>query len=419
MLHSPPGPRSLELSHRIRQAEAPGINTLYRDQPSILWQEARGANVLDVDGNRFVDFTSGFGVASIGHRHPDVVQALRRQSGRLIHGLGDAMGHPYRLDLAERLIEIAPIEDAQVYFAVSGADAVEIAIKTSILSSGRPGILAFEPAYHGLTLGALAATSRSLFRQPFDQNLQPFVQRLPYACEPSAIESALRETPEIGGLLLEPIAGREGVLFPPPGWLRRVAEVCHQNEVLLLVDEVFTGFGRTGHRFAVEAENVRPDLLCCGKALAGGLPIGVVLGRRDVLSSWSTPGEARHTATFVANPLTCAAALASLEVLQRDRLSERARDLGEEIRPRLLHWTQRFETLSDVRGHGLLWGLEFHRAEAAGRFTQAAHRRGVLLLAGGPEGRVAQLVPPLTIHRTQLLKSLELLEESLEETQNS
>lgn len=421
ILTPPPGPRCRALSQDLRRYEAPGINTLpATGKPAaVLWQEARGANVLDADGNRYVDLTAGFGVASVGHRHPRVVAAVRRQSGRLLHGLGDAAAHPGRVALAAELAARAPVDDAVVYFAVSGADAVEIALKTALLASGRPEIVVFDPSYHGLTLGALAASSRPAFRQPFAPYLHRRLHRLPFACPPAAIAELLDERPAIGCLLLEPIVGREGVLVPPEGWLPAVAAICRQRRVLVVADEIFTGFGRTGRLFAVEHEGVRPDLLCCGKALAGGLPIGVVLGERSLMDAWSAPGEARHTATFVAHPLACAAGLAVLEVLAQEDLVGRAARWGERLGRRLATWPRRFAAVRACRGRGLLWGIELTTATAAGRLSHAARQRGLWLLAGGASGRVAQLAPPLVITDRQLDWALDLLEQLCAELDRS
>lgn len=415
----PPGPRSRELSLRLAGLEAPGINTLFGGEPSLLWEEAHGANVLDVDGNLYLDMTSGFGVAAVGHAHPEVVRAVREQAGVLLHGLGDVHAHPRRVALAERLVRLAPVDDPQVFFAISGAEAVEIALKTAIASNhrgGRSGIIAFEPSYHGMTLGALAVTSRPAFRAPFETHLHTHVRRLPFGVDPERIDAALRPA-DVAAVIVEPIVGREGILVPPPGWLATLAELCRASGTVLIADEIFTGFGRTGTLFAVEAEGVRPDLLCCGKALGGGLPVAAVVGRRDLFCAWETPGEALHTATFLANPLACAAALAVLDIMEREALAERAARLGPAVGTRLAGWRERFpETVADVRGRGLLWGIELTTVERAKRWTAEALARGVLMLAGGPEGRVAQIVPPLVISEEQLAVALDLLEESLEGT---
>ena len=424
IVHPPPGPRSRALALDLERLEAPGVNTVAGGagaEPPILWDTARGANVHDIDGNRYVDLTSGFGVAAVGHRHPRVVAAVRRQAGRLLHGLGDVHAHPLRVALAARLVGLAPVDEPQVFFAVSGAEAVEIALETALAATGRPGIVAFEPSYHGLTLGALAVTSRPAFRAPFAPYLHPHVRRIPFGCPLATVASALATTSgsstsaasPVGAVLVEPIVGREGVLPPPPGWLAGMARLCREAGAVLIADEIFTGFGRTGRLFAVEAEGVRPDILCCGKALGGGLPIAAVLARRSLLQVWNTPGEALRTSTFLANPVACAASLAVLDVLEQDELPARAARLGAQVAARLAGWSDRLPAVAAVRGRGLLWGVELSSRQAAGAWVAAARRRGVLILAGGPEGRVAQLVPPLTIAEPQLTGALDLLEEAL------
>ncbi|HEY4594513.1 MAG TPA: aspartate aminotransferase family protein [Thermoanaerobaculia bacterium] len=408
----PPGPRSRELSAALGNLEAPGVNTISGgggNQPAILWEEARGANVRDVDGNIYIDLTSGFGVAAVGHRHPRVVEAVREQAGRLLHGLGDVMAHPLRVELARRLVALAPVDDPQVFFAISGAEAVEIALKTALGSTGRPGILAFEPSYHGLTLGALNVTSREDFRAPFAAHLHGHVRRLPFAGDLARVEEALKGG-GIGAAIVEPIVGREGVLIPPDGWLSGLAALCRKHGALLIADEIFTGFGRTGALFAVEHEGVRPDILCCGKALGGGLPIAAVIARRDHFRCWEIPGEALHTATFLANPLACAAALAVLDILKEENLPARAVRLGHTLGHRLSTWLGHVPAVEEIRGRGLLWGVQLRTAETAKEWMLAAWSRGVLLLAGGPEGRVAQLVPPLTIREEQLAGAVGILE---------
>lgn len=412
----PPGPRSRALARELDACEAPGVNTLVSCaeglRPGVAWAEARGSNVLDVDGNRFLDLTAGFGVAAVGHRHPRVVDAVRRQSGRLIHGLGDVHPHPLRAELAGRLARIAPVDEPRVYFGISGAEAVEIALKTALLATGRPGVAAFAPAYHGLTLGALAATTRPAFREPFAAWRGVPVHRLPYGADPEDLERVL---PDCAALLFEPVVGREGGLFPPPGWLAEITRRARRHGVAVISDEIFAGFGRTGHWFGVDADGVRPDLLVCGKALGGGLPIAAVIGRRQLMDRWSTPGEALHTATFVAHPLACAAALASLDVLEEEELPARAADLGARLAQRLRSWPERFAGAHEVRGRGLFQVVELADATLAGSVVERLRGRGVLALAGGPEGRVLQITPPLTIAERQLETAMELVEETLED----
>ncbi|HEY0781539.1 MAG TPA: aminotransferase class III-fold pyridoxal phosphate-dependent enzyme, partial [Thermoanaerobaculia bacterium] len=303
-------------------------------------------------------------------------------------------------------------------FAVSGAEAIEIALKTALKATGRAGVLAFDPAYHGLTAGALAITSRAAFREPFAAHLQPHVRRLPFGCAwndvAASLAAASADAHPIGAIAVEPIVGREGVLLPPRGWLAKLARLARENGALLVIDEIFTGFGRIGALFACQEEGVQPDLLCCGKALGGGLPIAAVLGRRALFAVWETPGEALHTATFLANPLACAAALAVLDVLAEEALPQRAARLGVEVGGRLAAWPQRFAGIvRAVRGRGLLWGVELASRQAAKDLVAGALHRGVLALAGGPAGRVLQIVPPLSIPETSLDTALALLEAEL------
>ncbi len=410
----PPGPKSRALSRRLQRREAPGVNTLYRGKPSLAWERARGSNVLDVDGNRYVDLTAGFGAAAVGHAHPAVLRALRHQSARLLHGLGDVHSHRPRVELAEALCRLAPVDSPQVHFALSGSEAVEIALKTALLATGKPGILAFAGAYHGLTFGALAATSRDAFRAPFLSHLTSHVERAPFGAPLEALDEVLARG-AFGCLLVEPILGREGIVLPPAGWLPALATLARRHGALLVADEIFTGFGRSGRLFAVEHDSVRPDLLCCGKAHGGGMPIAAVIGRREHLAHWQTPGEALHTATFVAHPGACATALAVLDIVRRERLPQRAARFGRHVESRLAPLRARAGVRA-VRGRGLLWAIELDDAGLAGAAAERALRRGVILLAGGPHGRVLQIAPPLVITERQLAVALDILLAVLDET---
>lgn len=411
----PPGPESRRLARQLARYEAPGINTLGPDGTTLVWEEARGSNVLDVDGNRFIDLTAGFGVAAVGHRHPAVVAAIRKQSGLLLQGLADVHAHRLRPLLAQKLARLAPVSDPQVFFAVSGSDAIEIALKTALLATGRSGVLAFDPAYHGLSLGALQVTSRDTFRRPFAAHFHSHEQRLPFGCSAETLDRWFERNPGTACVIVEPVVGREGVLVPPRGWLAHLRHLCDEHGVLLIADEVLTGFGRTGSWFACQAENVEPDLLCCGKALGGGLPIAAVVGSRRSLASWKSEGEALHTGTFVAHPVACAAALATLGVLKSDRLAQRAARLGRKVSRAIEDWPDRFSSVVEVRGRGLFWGVELQDSSVAHRLTRALAQRGLLALAGGPEGCVLQLIPPLVIAESQLTLALEIVASALDE----
>ncbi|MEO7795886.1 MAG: aminotransferase class III-fold pyridoxal phosphate-dependent enzyme, partial [Thermoanaerobaculia bacterium] len=284
--------------------------------------------------------------------------------------------------------------------------------------TGRRRLIAFDPGYHGLTLGALAATSRPEFRAPFAAQLSPHVDRLPFGCPLERVAELLAPRGEtasdVAALLVEPIVGREGVLEPPAGWLAGVARLCREAGVVFILDEILTGFARTGRRFACDHEAVRPDLLCCGKALGGGLPIAAVVGRADLMRAWKTGGEALHTGTFVAHPLACAAALATLEVVEEERLAERAAAIGGEIATALGDAIPKdFAAGAELRGRGALWGLELPDADTAARLVDSLRQRGLLLLRGGPSGRVVELLPPLVISDAQLRYALAAIREAL------
>jgi 4-aminobutyrate aminotransferase-like enzyme len=406
-----PGPRAQSAARRLDAAEAPGINTLVDGGTAMLWEEALGSNVLDIDGNRYIDLTAGFGVAAVGHRHPAVVSAVKRQADRLIHGLGDVYAHPMRLELAERLCKLAPMDETRAYFAASGADAVEIALKTGRLYSGRSEVLTFTPAYHGTTLGALQGTSRPAFRTPFTEPLDDLIHRLPHGAGLEDLQRVLDRHPAIGTCLIEPVIGREATRWPPSDWLAGVAAACRKHDVVLAVDEIFTAFGRCGAWFVSTEVGIEPDLICCGKALGGGLPIAAVLGKNEVMASWQTQGEARHTATFVAHPLACAAALATLDVIENEGLIQRAQEVGGRFGLRLEPLKQQ-RGIVDVRGTAMLWGVELDGRERAAGLCRHLLERGVLALGGGASGTVLQIAPPLVVTERQLDYAADSLIES-------
>ena len=325
-----PGPRSRELARCLRRVESPNVTYLAPDFP-VFWEEAKGCLVTDVDGNRFLDVTAAFGVASVGHSHPRVVAAVRAQAEKLLHGMGDVHPSEVKVRLCERVAELVPLPHPQVILGQNGGDAVEAALKTAMLATGRPGVLAFEGGYHGLTYGALDVTARADFRTPFQPQLGRFTRHLPYGCPLEHVRAHLTDhTP--GAILAEPIQGRGGIVVPPPGWLRGLREVCSETNTLLILDEIFTGWGRTGDWFACDHEKVIPDILCVGKAMGGGLPISACVASTDLMASWGeSTGEALHTSTFLGNPVACAAALAALDVLEEEDLPGRALQGGQSL----------------------------------------------------------------------------------------
>ena len=407
----------------------------------IAWAAARGANVVDVDGNVYVDLTGGFGAALVGHRNPRVVRAIERQSRRLVHALGDAAPHPERARLAAELSARGPVRGGRVYFAGSGAEAVDLALKTAHLATGRPGVVAFEGAYHGTSLGALRATSRPAFRAPFEEALAPATLRVPFAdpyrppyrvSEASVgrvcLEAALARIdawigdlskPRLGAMILEPVQGREGVVVPPRGWLAALGRAARERGLLVVADEVLTGGGRTGPMWA--SGPLEPDLALVGKGIGGGMPLAALVGRREVMAAWEGEGEARHTTTFLAHPLAVAAARAALDEIRARDLPRRARAIGRLLRVELDRIRRKHGSVGDARGAGALWGIDFVADRAtrepdpalAKSVAQGLAARGYLALAGGRNGNVIALTPPLTITDRQIAGFLGSLDASL------
>lgn len=433
-----PGPASRALGARLATVESRNI-TRITDEGPIFWSAARGANVEDADGNVYVDLTAGFAVAAAGHANPRVAAAIAAQAGRLAHGLGDVYPPDVKVALLERLAAIAPGDLGVTILASAGAEAVEAALKTACLATGRPGVLAFTGAYHGLTYGALACTWREEFRDPFQPQLFAGVRFAPYpyafhwggsgdvaAAALAAVRRILDEaasTPlPIGCVLVEPIQGRGGIVEPPAGFLPGLRRLCDDRGLVLVFDEIYCGLGRTGRWFACEHEGVVPDILVVGKALSGALPLSAAIGTPRVMAAWPpSAGEAIHTSTFLGNPVSCAAAIAQLDEIEERGLVARAEELGRRLRRRLDAWPARFAGVGEVRGRGLMQGVELvepgpGRAPATARalrIADAALRRGVLLLTEGPAANVLAFTPPLVITEAQLDCALDVLEEEL------
>jgi len=409
-----PGPRSRALGERLARVECRDTTCLV-PEPPIFWDRAEGANVVDVDGNRFVDLGAGFGVACAGHAHPRIVRAVQAQAARCLHAMGDVHPPAVKVELLEALADRFPGGgEARAILGSSGSDAVEAALETALLATGRAGVLAFEGGYHGLSLGALDVTHRPEFRAPFRERLPG---RAAFAAYGDAEDAArcLAEAPEpIGAVVVEPIQGRGGERIPPPGFLRELRALCDRAGALLVVDEIYTGCGRTGHFFACEAEGVIPDLLLVGKGLSSGMPISACVGRAAVLDAWpASRGEALHTQTFLGHPPSCAAALASLAVIEEEKLVERSRVLGESSLSRLRRGLAGSDRVAEVRGRGLMLGIECRRPEDAQQACREALRRGVIAIVSGAHGEVVSITPPLVIGEAALAAGLDLLVELL------
>ena len=396
-----PGPRSRELAAKLRAHESRNVTFIADDWP-VFWQRAEGVNVWDVDGNRFLDLTSAFGVSGLGHTNAAVRAALVAQSGELMHAMGDVHPTAVKAELCARLSALTferwGAGAGKTILGNSGFEAVEAALKTALLHSGKPGVLAFSGGYHGLGFGALTTTGLPYFREPFRAQLAEFAQFAPYPSGDDADLAALRREIEatirvgtIGCILVEPIQGRGGCVVPPRGFLPMLRAVCDAHGVLLVLDEIYTGFNRTGALFACEHSGVVPDLFCLGKALTSGFPLSACVGRAGVMDAWpESRGEALHTSTFLGNPLGCAMALASLEQHARPETAALVRERGGKLRAALL-------PLGDVRGLGLMLGVEVANAALAVQIVKRALCDGILILADAPAGDVLSFAPPFAI----------------------
>lgn len=414
-----PGPRSRELTKALRSFESRNVTFVDRDFP-IFWESASGATVTDVDGNRYIDLTGAFGVANTGHSNPYVAAAIADQAARLMHGMGDVHPTEVKVQLLEALARIAPGDLGKTFLASTGAEAVEAALKTAMLATGKFAFAAYRGAYHGLSLGTLPVAGIEKFRAPFAPYVAqrtlfleyPHADRSPDQGLGAALEQAqraLRARDDLAALVVEPLQGRGGCIVPPAGYLRGLREICDSLGILLVFDEIYTGFGRTGTMFACEREGVVPDILCAGKAMANGFPISAAIARPAIMDVWpESPGEALHTSTYLGNPMACAAALANLGEIERLQLPQRANELGARLGERL-EALRANDAVIDVRGRGLMWGIELAGVQHAERAVKDALKAGVILLQAGPAGNVLSITPPLVISEEQLARAIEVV----------
>ena len=426
LLTAIPGPRSAALADELAHAECPALTARRARRAErtgaahdpIVWSEALGANVRDVDGNVFVDLTGAFGAALFAHEHPPIIDAVREQLPRLAHALGDVQPSDRKIELLSALAKLAPFP-ARVILGLSGADAIEAALKTCALATGRPGIIAFDGGYHGLSHGPLAACGYGEgFRDPFLAQLNPHVRFAPFARSErersdalAALERAIASLHgRAGTLLLEPLQGRGGVHVPAAGFLAAAAELARAHGMLVVVDEIYTGLGRTGEPFAHARERMHVDVICLGKGLGGGLPISACIGREEVMAAWGDPrSEAIHTSTFLGNPLACAAALATLRELA-------SADLCALVRAREARLRAAIEPLGlQLRGRGLLLGIELGAPERVLSAMRALLERGYITLPAGAPPSVLCLTPPACLSDAQITGFAAALAASLEE----
>jgi 4-aminobutyrate aminotransferase/(S)-3-amino-2-methylpropionate transaminase len=429
-----PGPRSKALLERRLQAVPRGV---FGTVP-IFVDAAGGAIVRDVDGNSLIDLGAGLAVLNTGNTSRAVVEAAREQLDRFTHTCFHVtLNEPY-VELAERLNALVPGTDPRrTMFVNSGAEAVENAVKISRFFTKRPGVVVVDHAFHGRTVLAMSMTAKAM---PYKRGLGPFAPEVyrvpfayPYRCPTGAAPEECGEScaaraidvmdsqigpDSIACLVVEPVLGEGGFVVPGSGFLPRLAEYCREHGILFVADEVQTGIGRTGRWFGIEHEGIVPDLVTTAKSLGGGLPLGAVTGRADVMESVHVGGLG---GTFGGNPVACAASLAVLDVIERDGLLERAEEVGRIAMERLTEMQERFEIIGDVRGRGAMVAMELVEdrrtkepaKQAAGALIEACYREGVIVLKAGTYDNVIRLLPPLTIKKSLLQDGLYVLEKAL------
>jgi 4-aminobutyrate aminotransferase/(S)-3-amino-2-methylpropionate transaminase len=423
-----PGPRSREIVERKERVIAKPMS-LYLP---IVAAEGRGSTLTDVDGNTYIDFTGGVGCLNVGHAHPKVVEAVQDQAARFLHTDFTIIPYEVCVTLAERLLAVAPFSGpAKAAFFNAGTEAVENAVKFARAYTGRPAVIGFEGAFHGRTLLSLTLTSKT---HPYKAGLGPFapeVYRVPFPNEYRGVTSdaalaALERAfatqvavENVAAIVLEPVQGEGGFIVAPQEFVAGVRAICDRHGIVLIVDEVQTGFGRTGRMFAIEHYGVEPDLMTVAKSIAAGLPLSGVLGKAEIMDA---PGDSAVGGTFVGNPVAQAAALAVLDVFEEEGLVERAERIGETIRGRMLAWQERHPQIGEVRGLGAMLAIEYVRdpetkepaPELALQVAEAAAQRGLLLLKAGTYSNCNRVLCPLVITDSELDEALGAWEDALD-----
>jgi len=429
-----PGPNA----KRILEGDKQYISPSYTRSYPFVASHGRGVVVTDVDGNEFLDFSAGIAVTSTGHCHPHVVAAIQKQAEQLIHMSGTDFYYENMVTLAERLSKIAPMPGPhKIYYGNSGAEAIECALKLARYHTKRQNVIAFYGAFHGRTMGALSLTASKPQQKRRFAPLVPGVTHVRYpdvyrGCEGGAqdaeafalgcarfLEDKLFRTTlppeEVAAIFVEPIQGEGGYVIAPNAFMQELRRICDVHGILLVVDEVQSGIGRTGKWWAVEHTGVQPDIVCMAKGIASGMPLGVTLSRADIMD-WA-PGS--HASTFGGNPVCIAAALATLDVIEREDLLRNSAEVGSHMLKRMADWPARHKLVGDVRGRGLMIGVEIvkdkktkeYAAAERDRIVQMAFERGVLFLGCGPS--TIRIAPPLIVTKEEADAAIEALEESV------
>ena len=422
-----PGPRSKAILDRKDKVIADPLSITI----PVVIQEGRGSTLTDVDGNTFIDFTGGVGCLNVGHSHPKLVEAAQEQLTRFAHTDFTIVPYEVYVTLAERLIALSPFTGpAKAAFFNAGTEAVENAVKFARSYTKRPAVIVFEGAFHGRTLLSMTMTSKT---HPYKAGLGPFapeVYRVPFAQDYrgpdtrtalAALERALITqvaAEQVAAIVIEPVQGEGGFVVAPRDFMSGIRRLCDEHGIVMVVDEVQTGFGRTGRMFAIEHYGIEPDLMTVAKSIAGGLPLSGVIGKAEIMDA---PPDSAIGGTYVGNPVAQAAALAVLDVFEEENLVERAQQIGERIRERMVSWQERVEQIGDVRGLGAMLAIEFVRdrdskepnPELAAAVVEAAAERGLLLLKSGIYSNCIRVLCPLVLTDAELDEALEVWEDAL------
>src|SRR5438105_3798988 len=428
-----PGPRSREILARKEQVVADPLSVY---MPVVI-ERGEGATLTDVDGNTFIDFSGGVGCLNVGHANPRVVEAVQEQAAKFFHTDFTIVPYEAYVTLAERLVATAPMPGpVKAAFFNAGTEAVENAVKFARAYTRRSAVIAFEGGFHGRTLLSLSLTSKT---HPYKAGLGPFapdVYRVPFAQDYrgpdadealAALERALVTqvaAENVAAIVIEPIQGEGGFVVAPRAFLEGVRRICSDNGIVLVVDEVQTGFGRTGKFWGIEHYGIEPDVMCIAKSIAAGLPLSGVLGRKEIMDA---PGDSAIGGTYVGNPVAQVAALAVLDVFEEEGLVDRAAQLGETIRERMQAWQERWPAIGDVRGLGAMLAIELvHDAatkdpapELATKVVETAAERGLLLLKSGIYSNCIRVLVPFVIADAELDEALGAWEDALEATLGS
>jgi 4-aminobutyrate aminotransferase / (S)-3-amino-2-methylpropionate transaminase / 5-aminovalerate transaminase len=423
-----PGPRSQEIIVRKERVIAGPLSLVH----PIVVAEGRGATLTDVDGNTFIDFTGGVGCLNVGHSHPRLIEAAQEQLARFAHTDFTIVPYEVYVELAERMIDLAPISGpAKAAFFNAGTEAVENSIKFARSHTKRPAVIVFEGAFHGRTMLAMTMTSKT---HPYKAGLGPFapeVYRVPYphsyrgpdtAAALAALERAFltQVAPEsVAAIVMEPVLGEGGFVVAPTEFVQGIRKLCDEHGIVFVIDEVQTGYGRTGRMWAIQHYDVEPDLMIVAKSIAGGLPLSGVIGKAEIMDA---PEDSAIGGTYVGNPVAQAAALAVLDVFNEEHLVERAAAIGDTIRSRMEAWEERWDAIGDVRGLGAMLAIELvldretkePDAERASAVVEEAAQNGLLLIKSGVYGNCIRVLTPLVITDAELEEALGVWEQALD-----